>query len=80
MDRIDQIRARLLHATDGEWRIVEEDEDICIFSDDTYICQLSYDGLSSTLEHNVAADAVLIANAKSDIRYLLSVIDGITAK
>lgn len=73
MDRLQEIKQRLDNVTSGVWRAeYEPGEDICIVSDGVYICQTSYDQLSHTLQHNVAADAKFIAHAKEDIKYLLS--------
>lgn len=75
MPRIEEIEKRLINTTSGKWRKTNDDEDVCIVNDeDLYICQLSYDGLSRTMEHNIKGDSDFICNAKDDIAYLLKLI------
>ena len=74
MDRLDEIRKRLLATTPGAWGMVEQDDDgdwIVRTCGDQYIAQTSYDGLSITTRETCKADAVFIAHAKKDIAYLL---------
>lgn len=74
MNRLDEIRKRLLATTPGVWEVVEQDDDcdwIVSGADGTYIAQTSYDGLSATTRETCKADAVFIAGAKEDIAYLL---------
>ena len=74
MNRLDEIRKRLLATTPGAWGRVEQDDDgdwIVSTEDDQYIAQTSYDGLSATTRETCKADAVFIAGAKEDIAYLL---------
>lgn len=74
MNRLDEIRKRLLATTPGVWEVVEQDDDgdwIVSGADSTYIAQTSYDGLSVTTRETCRGDAEFIAHAKEDIAYLL---------
>lgn len=74
MSRISEIRKRLLATTPGSWGVVEQDDDgdwIVGNKNGAYIAQTSYDGLSTTTRETCEADAVFIAHAKEDIKYLL---------
>lgn len=74
MDRICEIRKRLLATTPGSWGAVEQDDDgdwVVSSEGGAYIAQTSYDGLSTTTRKTCEADAVFIAHAKEDIEYLL---------
>lgn len=74
MDRLADIRKRLLATTPGAWGVVEQDDDgdwIVSGADGTYIAQTSYDGLSGTTRETCRDDAEFIAHAKEDIAYLL---------
>ena len=76
--RVEEIKERCGKITTGKWRICQEEDDpmaLTIYSDDIYICQLDYDGLSHTRRHNVIADAKFIAQAKSDIEWLLALLE-----
>lgn len=74
MDRLTDIKKRLLATTPGAWGVVEQDDDgdwIVSGVDGTYIAQTSYDGLSITMRETCRGDAEFIAHAKEDIAYLL---------
>lgn len=73
MDRLTDIKKRLLATTPGAWGVVEQDDGDWIVSsaDGTYIAQTSYDGLSVTTRETCRGDAEFIAHAKEDIAYLL---------
>lgn len=74
MDRLTDIKKRLLATTPGAWGVVEQDDDgdwIVSSADGTYIAQTSYDGLSVTTRETCRGDAEFIAHAKEDIAYLL---------
>lgn len=80
MDRLDEIRKRLLATTPGAWGRISNGEDwdddegddwVVCTEDGQYIAQTSYDGLSPTTRETCKADAVFIAHAKEDIDYLL---------
>ena len=74
MDRLTDIKKRLLATTPGVWGVVEQDDDgdwIVSGADGTYIAQTSYDGLSVTTRETCRDDAEFIAHAKEDIAYLL---------
>lgn len=74
MDRLTDIKKRLLATTPGAWGVVEQDDDgdwIVSGADGTYIAQTSYDGLSITTRGTCRGDAEFIAHAKEDIAYLL---------
>ena len=74
MDRLTDIKKRLLATTPGVWGMVEQDDDgdwIVSGADGTYIAQTSYDGLSVTTRETCRGDAEFIAHAKEDIAFLL---------
>ena len=74
MDRLADIKKRLLATTPGAWGVVERDDDgdwIVSGADGTYIAQTSYDGLSVTTRETCRGDAEFIAHAKEDIAFLL---------
>lgn len=74
MDRLTDIKKRLLATTPGAWGVVEQDDDgdwIVSGADGTYIAQTSYDGLSITTRETCRSDAEFIAHAKEDIAFLL---------
>lgn len=74
MDRLTDIKKRLLATTPGVWGVVEQDDDgdwIVSGADGTYIAQTSYDGLSVTTRETCRGDAEFIAHAKEDIAFLL---------
>lgn len=73
MDRLTDIKKRLLATTPGVWGVVEQDDGDWIVSgaDGTYIAQTSYDGLSVTTRETCRGDAEFIAHAKEDIAFLL---------
>lgn len=74
MDRLTDIKKRLLATTPGAWGVVEQDDDgdwIVSGADGTYIAQTSYDGLSVTTRETCRGDAEFIAHAKEDIAFLL---------
>lgn len=74
MDRLANIKKRLLATTPGAWGVVEQADDgdwIVSGADGTYIAQTSYDGLSVTTRETCRGDAEFIAHAKEDIAYLL---------
>ena len=77
-DKIQEIKERLNNTTEGKW-IAHIPEDECddptiMTNDEVYICQTTYDTLSSTTNHKVIEDTIFIANAKEDIRYLIELI------
>lgn len=74
MSRINEIKRRLMATTPGSWGVVEQDDDgdwVVSGEDSVYVAQTSYDGLSTTTRETCEADAVFIAHAKEDIKYLL---------
>ena len=74
MDRLTDVKKRLLATTPGVWGVVEQDDDgdwIVSGADGTYIAQTSYDGLSVTTRETCRGDAEFIAHAKEDIAFLL---------
>lgn len=74
MDRLTDIKKRLLATTPGAWGVVAQDDDgdwIVSGADGTYIAQTSYDGLSITTRETCRGDAEFIAHAKEDIAFLL---------
>lgn len=74
MDRLTDIKKRLLATTPGVWGVVEQNDDgdwIVSGADGTYIAQTSYDGLSVTTRETCRGDAEFIAHAKEDIAFLL---------
>lgn len=86
LDRIAKIKERLRATTPGAWRAVYgEDErfleghpedDPCIFAESgQYIAQTTYDGLSHTCRSTVYADTEFIANSKSDVAFLLRLLE-----
>ena len=78
MDRLTDIKKRLLATTPGVWGVVEQDDDgdwIVSGADGTYIAQTSYDGLSVTTRETCRGDAEFIAHAKEDIAFLLEKLD-----
>ena len=74
MDRLTDIKKRILATTPGAWGVVAQDDDgdwIVSGADGTYIAQTSYDGLSITTRETCRGDAEFIAHAKEDIAFLL---------
>jgi hypothetical protein len=80
--RIQEIRSRLYAATPGNWvpygipySDSVEDELGVISESGEFICATIHSGQTFSREHNVEADSLFIANAKSDIAYLLRAVE-----
>lgn len=86
-ERIDKIQQVLDKTTPGEWKIegnekgepltgYQRSHDIVIESEyGIYIAQTTKNNLPYTERHNIEADSTFIANAKSDIQFLLNIIN-----
>lgn len=81
MNKINEIKQRLLAITEGKWitndlPYKKDGEAPTITTENgTYIAQTTYDMQNDTQEHNVEADTIFIAHAKEDIEYLLRLLD-----
>lgn len=76
--RIEEIRARLAEITPGPWAVETDGARVWHMGSGGTICEVNFD--QQTGDHQPGEDQAFIANAPSDIAYLLEQLDSIPAQ